>query len=142
VSVGYRPRGQRDAPIRGGGRPWPTRTFGSVENIPFPNAHARTQNGSVTEGTSITLHRGKGTPFDLGAPFEVLIDGNIVGLLRTQESKTFDLVPGLHLLGVSYFVLRRSNDLIVRLAPAETGEFNCRTRWYGSPLISPSGPST
>lgn len=90
----------------------------------------------MDEAASITLHRGKGNLVDLSAPFQVSIDGKTVGRLLVEESKTFEVLPGLHLLNVNYFVLRRSNDLIVRVAPGETGEFTCRTRWFGSPLIS------
>ena len=91
----------------------------------------------MDEDASITLHRGKGNLVDLGSPFQVLIDGRTVGRLLAQESPTFAVSPGHHLLSVRYFVLRSSNDLIVRVSPGEVAEFTCRTRWYGSPLISP-----
>lgn len=91
----------------------------------------------MDDDASITLYRGKANLIDLGSPFHVVIDGKSVGRLLAQESATFDVKPGLHVLSVTYFLLRSSNDLVVRVSPGEVAEFTCRTRWFGSPLISP-----
>ena len=84
----------------------------------------------MPETATIIIER-RTAPFrDRYRRYKVLLDNQLVGCLRWGESRSFDVLPGLHTLRLR-IDWSGSPERHPHLAPGETATFVCRPSGYG-----------